>query len=253
VALPERLGDLTSLTVLVLHDCNGIKSLPESIQQLTCLFKLEIIDCPELVQWCKSEENKMKLAHIKDIILDDYYSYNDKQLFSDEQSGCLAAAREQKLENNGGFPKAQDDEALKQWGKYLKLSTDFESSMTKDEKSGARDASHDANALEDLPAQQFSLGNWIACSQMLPVADPSSAVTGVFSTAPLDISLQSPALPPTTPGSLYTFAATGRPHVPLPSTSRTEDENEADERRFSGGLTGSESDCCCLKRKREMS
>jgi len=209
--------------------------------------------CPELVQWCESEENKIKLVHIREKILDGYYSYNDKQLFSDEQSGCLAAAREQKLENNDGFPKAQDDEALKQWGKYLKLSTDFESSTTKDEKSGARDASHDANALEDLPVQQFSLGNWIGCRQMLPVADPSSAVTGVFSTTPLDISLQSPALPPTTPGSLYTFAATGRPRVPLLSTSRTEDENEADERLFSGGLTGSESDRCCLKRKREMS
>jgi len=160
--------------------------------------------------------------------LDGYFSFDGKQWFSDEQSGW--AAREQKLENNGGFPKAQDVEALKQWGKYLKLSTDFESSTTKDEKSGARDASHDANALENQPAQQFSLGNWIGCRQMLPVADPSSAVTGVFSTTPFDISLQSPALPPTTPGSLYTFAATGRPHVPLQSTSRTEYESEADER-----------------------
>jgi len=83
VALPERLGDLTSLTVLVLHDCNGIKSLPESIQQLTCLFKLEIIDCPELVQWCKSEENKMKLAHIKKIELDFVTAKDEKSGASD--------------------------------------------------------------------------------------------------------------------------------------------------------------------------
>jgi len=231
VALQERLGDLTSPTGLILSDCNGIKSLLESVQQLRCLRRLVITNCPqgpELVQWCKSEENKIKLAHIREIILDGYFSFDGKQWFADEQSGW--AAREQKLENNGGFPKAQDVEALKQWGKYLKLSTYFESSTTKDEMSGARDASHDANALEDLPAQQFSLGNWIGCRQMLPVADPSSAVTGVFSTTPFDISLQSPALPPTTPGSLYTFAATGRPHVPLQSTSRTEYESEADER-----------------------
>jgi len=70
LALLERLGDLTSLTGLGLHDCNGIKSLPESIQQLTRLFKLEINDCPELVQWCKSEKSKKQLAHIKAIILD---------------------------------------------------------------------------------------------------------------------------------------------------------------------------------------
>ncbi|XP_039776656.1 disease resistance protein RGA2-like isoform X4 [Panicum virgatum] len=67
VALPERLGELTSLKRLVLRDCNGITSLPESIQQLTCLHRLEINGCPGLVQWCKSEENKMKLAHIEEI------------------------------------------------------------------------------------------------------------------------------------------------------------------------------------------
>ncbi|CAN6381112.1 unnamed protein product [Urochloa humidicola] len=66
VALPESLGDLTSLAELKVIDCNGIKSLPEGIQQLTCLQRLEINDCPELVQWCKSEENKMKIAHIKE-------------------------------------------------------------------------------------------------------------------------------------------------------------------------------------------
>jgi len=189
-------------------------------------------------------------------------------------------------------------EASKQQREVLKLSRDFESLTVKDE------AGHDASALEDLPAQQFSLGSLIgstttpgtsrtqrrrkpaavlirrkggtarpcrgtlqATPQTLPDAGPSTAVTGVFgfspaahltsrppSTTPFVISLQCPALPPTSPGSMYTFTATTRPHLPLPSTARTKDENEAaDERQFSRGLTGSESDHCCLKRKREMS
>jgi len=33
--------------------------------------------CPELVQWCESEENKIKLVHIREKILDGYCSYND--------------------------------------------------------------------------------------------------------------------------------------------------------------------------------
>jgi len=69
VALPERLGDLIYLRELRVLHCNGIKTLPESIQQLTCLQRLEIIGCPRLIQWCKSEENKMKLAHIIDKVI----------------------------------------------------------------------------------------------------------------------------------------------------------------------------------------
>jgi len=97
----------------------------------------------------------------------------------------------------------------------LKLSRDFESLTTKDEKSGSSEAGHAAHPL-DLPAQQFSLGSWIgstttpgasriqrrrepaaelirrkggtarpcrgalqATPQMPPVAGPSAAVTGV--------------------------------------------------------------------------
>jgi len=146
-------------------------------------------------------------------------------------------------------------------GKDLKLSRDIESLMTKDEKSGASKAGHDANRLEDLPAKQFSLGScWIGSNtttQMLPVTGPSSSAAYLTnwpsSTTPFDISLQCPALPPTTPGSMFTFTATARPHLPLPSTARTKDANEAGERWFSGGLTGSESGRCCLKWKREMS
>ena len=62
--------------------------------------------------------------------------------------------------------------------KDLKLSRDIESLMTKDENSGASEAGHDANAIEDRPAQQFSLGSWIGSTttpQMLPVAGPSSS------------------------------------------------------------------------------
>ena len=71
VALQEKLGDFTSPTGLILSDCNGIKSLLESVQQLRCLRRLVITNCPEgpeLVQWCKSEENKIKLAHIREIV-----------------------------------------------------------------------------------------------------------------------------------------------------------------------------------------
>jgi len=68
VALPERLGDLTSLMELEVRNCKGIKTLPKSIRQLTCLQLLVINGCPELVQWCKSEKNKKKLAHIKAIV-----------------------------------------------------------------------------------------------------------------------------------------------------------------------------------------
>jgi hypothetical protein len=66
--LPERLGDHTSLKELILLNCEGIKTLPESIQQVTCFQRLTINACPELVQWFKSEENKMKLPQIKEIV-----------------------------------------------------------------------------------------------------------------------------------------------------------------------------------------
>jgi Leucine-rich repeat (LRR) protein len=68
VQLPQRLGDLTSLKNLEISNCEGVKALPESIQQLTCLQYLKINGCPQLVWWCKSHENKMKLAHIKKIV-----------------------------------------------------------------------------------------------------------------------------------------------------------------------------------------
>jgi hypothetical protein len=59
------IGCLISLNELAIMDCNGITSLPESIQKLTMLKKLTIYLCNELVRWCKTEENKAMLAHIE--------------------------------------------------------------------------------------------------------------------------------------------------------------------------------------------
>jgi hypothetical protein len=64
-ALPEWLSDISSLEKLVITGCMSIKSLPLCIQQLTNLQNLRISDNEELQQWCESEENKAKLAHIK--------------------------------------------------------------------------------------------------------------------------------------------------------------------------------------------
>jgi len=277
------------------------------LRHLPCLRSLYITDCsdPGLVQWCKSEENKMKLAHIKDINkgaptrkMENLENTTRDAIDIDTGHPTQLLSRESGSSKENYDESKYEREASKQQREVLKLSRDFESLTVKDE------AGHDASALEDLPAQQFSLGSLIgstttpgtsrtqrrrkpaavlirrkggtarpcrgtlqATPQTLPDAGPSTAVTGVFgfspaahltsrppSTTPFVISLQCPALPPTSPGSMYTFTATTRPHLPLPSTARTKDENEAaDERQFSRGLTGSESDHCCLKRKREMS
>lgn len=65
-SLPQWYGEQTPLKKIEIKDCDGIRSLPDSIQQLTKLRCLRIIGCPTLVKWCKSEENKMKIAHIRD-------------------------------------------------------------------------------------------------------------------------------------------------------------------------------------------
>jgi len=64
--LPEHVVQDTSLKELIIHECRGIKSLPQSV----CEEKnkhyplLHIRNCPELKKWCELEENKTKLAHI---------------------------------------------------------------------------------------------------------------------------------------------------------------------------------------------
>uniref|UniRef100_A0A453DL35 Ig-like domain-containing protein n=1 Tax=Aegilops tauschii subsp. strangulata TaxID=200361 RepID=A0A453DL35_AEGTS len=68
-SLPHWVMDLTGLQKLEIEGCRGIRSLPEGIQKLTKLQRLEIDGCPDLNKWCESEENKMKLAHIKDKVL----------------------------------------------------------------------------------------------------------------------------------------------------------------------------------------
>jgi Leucine-rich repeat (LRR) protein len=56
----------TSLKKLTIYDSPGISSLPEGIQQLTNLRKIDIRCCPALKKWCQLEENATKLAHIQD-------------------------------------------------------------------------------------------------------------------------------------------------------------------------------------------
>ncbi|KAG2640802.1 uncharacterized protein LOC120665707 isoform X2 [Panicum virgatum] len=82
--LLDGLETLTSLEKLEIISCTGAKALPEGITQLTNLRCLKIKRCPELVQWCKSEENSMKLAHIKKIKLVNDEEC-DEELESDEE------------------------------------------------------------------------------------------------------------------------------------------------------------------------
>lgn len=67
ISLPQWLGELTSLERFEIWYCEEIRSLPDSIRQLTKLKCLRIGGCPTLVNWCKSVENKMKLAHIREV------------------------------------------------------------------------------------------------------------------------------------------------------------------------------------------
>lgn len=65
--LQEIMGCGTSLKRLYIEHCKGMESLPDSIQLLTKLEMLHIAACPGLERWYESEENKMKLAHIKEM------------------------------------------------------------------------------------------------------------------------------------------------------------------------------------------
>ena len=98
--LQEILGHRTSLKKLCIRSCKGIESLPESIQQLTKLEILEISQCPALERWCLSEENKIKLAHIKEkvrdlpcLVLTTIFSYNvySDKIFRSAFLTCMIA------------------------------------------------------------------------------------------------------------------------------------------------------------------
>ncbi|KAK2987345.1 hypothetical protein RJ640_023646 [Escallonia rubra] len=64
-ALPEWLGDFTSLQMLTLCDCPNLTSLPESMRRLTALKELHIVKCPELSRRCKQGgEDWPNVAHV---------------------------------------------------------------------------------------------------------------------------------------------------------------------------------------------
>ncbi|KAJ7943920.1 Disease resistance protein [Quillaja saponaria] len=73
LSLPDCLGDLISLQVLVIVECPKLISLPESIQRLTNLQKLKIKGCHrELHQRCRRETGGdwHKIAHIPHVMID---------------------------------------------------------------------------------------------------------------------------------------------------------------------------------------
>jgi len=215
VSLPERLGDLTSLTQLVLRDCSGIKSLPESIQQLRSLRRLVIRDCPELVQWCKSEENKIKLAHIREIIFD-FESLTAK----DEKSGASEA---------GHDATALEDLPVQQFSLGSSIGPTTTPGRPGTSRTERRRKPTAKPILRKGGTTRPCRGSLLAVPQTLPITGPSTTDIGVFgSSASTHLtSLQCPALPPTTPGSIYTFAATARlKRSRWKRTARTKDETK---------------------------
>ncbi|XP_058184133.1 putative disease resistance protein RGA4 isoform X2 [Rhododendron vialii] len=65
-ALPEWLGNLSSLESLKLQTCPKLTSLPsvEAIQRLTNLQRLDVLECPLLKKRCESGEERHKIVHI---------------------------------------------------------------------------------------------------------------------------------------------------------------------------------------------
>ncbi|CAL4984816.1 unnamed protein product [Urochloa decumbens] len=151
---------------------------------LECLRRLEINGCPGLVQWFKTWENKMQLAHIKEIIIDgeplsvtrsERMKWNVEELknMTREAIGTHTNHRTLPLSRVHRFFKAKDDEskyereALRQHREVLGLSRDFELLMPKDEMRNASKSGHVPNPLENLSSvQQFSLGCWTENSTM---------------------------------------------------------------------------------------
>jgi hypothetical protein len=64
LTLPEGLGDLTTLTELVISQRNGIKALPGTIQKLTSLQTLKCISIVSLPKWLGDLASLVKLEII---------------------------------------------------------------------------------------------------------------------------------------------------------------------------------------------
>ncbi|XP_015882919.3 putative disease resistance protein RGA1 [Ziziphus jujuba] len=67
--LPEWIGKFKFLTALGISACPYLNSLPEAIKSLSSLMTLEIVDCPILLERCKSENGAdwHKIEHIPDL------------------------------------------------------------------------------------------------------------------------------------------------------------------------------------------
>ncbi|KAJ1269776.1 hypothetical protein BS78_06G002900 [Paspalum vaginatum] len=65
--IPEHVVQDKYPRELVIHECSGIKTLPQRICEKNKggYPLVRIRNCPELNKWCESEENKNKLAHMK--------------------------------------------------------------------------------------------------------------------------------------------------------------------------------------------
>ncbi|KAJ8638981.1 hypothetical protein MRB53_015675 [Persea americana] len=63
-SLPESMGDLTSLTMLWISDCPGLSSLPESMGDLTSLKILGISKCPEITTLPDGLQRLTDLQHL---------------------------------------------------------------------------------------------------------------------------------------------------------------------------------------------
>ncbi|XVF06556.1 hypothetical protein REPUB_Repub06bG0059400 [Reevesia pubescens] len=67
--LPEWLQNLTSLQKLEILDCPKLSSLPEGMNRLTALTQLKIEDCPRLRERCRRDggDDWPKIAHVQEV------------------------------------------------------------------------------------------------------------------------------------------------------------------------------------------